>query len=329
MKPKKWIKAVLGLIGFLLFLYLLLRIGPGPVLNHVSRFGLWFPVIFILAGAWLFFQACSWSILQNAFFGPVPLFTLYRIKIISDSLNALLPSANLGGDAARAFLIRKHVPLREGIPGVVFDKTIEAVAAALFLAFGLLLSSLFVKLPPGLMTPVLACLAIVIAGIALMVFFQRRGFYRILWKVSGLVPRLRSWVQAREAQFESLEGNLRLLYERGNFKPSAVGFHFLSRLAGVLEVFIVLRVLQVPVNFIQAIFITTVVTVANTVFFILPGQWGVTEGTQVLLLQAMGYPAAVGLSLGIIRRIRKLATIGVGLILFTLVKRRTPERGKA
>ena len=89
MKRGKWIKAVLGLVGFLLFLYLLHRIGLGPVLEYVSRFGLWFLVIFVLAALWLFFQACSWSILQNAFFGPVPLSSLYRIKVISDSSEAL------------------------------------------------------------------------------------------------------------------------------------------------------------------------------------------------------------------------------------------------
>ena len=35
----------------------------------------------------------------------------------------------------------------------------------------------------------------------------------------------------------------------------------------------------------------------------------------------MGYPAAVGLTLGLIRRIRKLMFVGVGLVLLELKKR--------
>jgi uncharacterized membrane protein YbhN (UPF0104 family) len=92
----------------------------------------------------------------------------------------------------------------------------------------------------------------------------------------------------------------------------------------VLEVMVILAVLGTPVSYIQALFIATIVTSANTAFFLFPGQWGVTESVHVLVLQSMGYPAAVGLSLGLIRRIRKLMFVGVGLVLLELKKRSAP-----
>ena len=90
----------------------------------------------------------------------------------------------------------------------------------------------------------------------------------------------------------------------------------MARLAGAAEVFIVLRVLGAPVSPIQAVFIYSVIVVINTVFFILPGQWGVTESASLLLLQALGQSAAIGLSLGVIRRIRKLVFVALAFGLY-------------
>ncbi|MGZ5497918.1 MAG: hypothetical protein ACXWHI_04280, partial [Candidatus Aminicenantales bacterium] len=60
------------------------------------------------------------------------------------------------------------------------------------------------------------------------------------------------------------------------------------------------------------------VTIINTAFFIVPGQFGVAESASVLVLQSLGFPAALGLSLGVIRRIRKMITAAVGLALYAV-----------
>ncbi len=100
-------RLLLGGAGFLLLAYLILKIGLGTVLAQVAQFGPWFLATVAIAFAWLFVQACAWGLVQAAHFRPVPLLRLFRAKIVSDSLNALIPSASIGGDAARAFLIRR------------------------------------------------------------------------------------------------------------------------------------------------------------------------------------------------------------------------------
>lgn len=136
-------------------------------------------------------------------------------------------------------------------------------------------------------------------------------------RITARFPRIRKWVADREEHLEALDENLRLLYRKGHLKTAAAfGFHFLGRLAGAAEVLIVLRVLGVPVGPVQAVFIYSVIVVVNTVFFILPGQWGITESASMLLLQALGQPAAIGLSLGVIRRIRKLVFVALAFGLY-------------
>jgi uncharacterized protein (TIRG00374 family) len=323
--PRTWTKTLLGSIGLLLFAYLIMRVGIGVVLESVSRFGAWFAVILIVGACWLFFQACAWSIIQNAYFQKVPFFRLFRVRIISDALNSLLPSASLGGDAARAYLIKKNVPLKEGIPGVLFDKTVEFVASTIFLAVGLLLGAIFIRMPEGLLAPTFICLAVTTVGLVLLIFFSVRGFYGIVLRISGVVPKVRRWVLNREEQVKALDGNLRLLYARANLKTAAaLGLHILARLTGVVEIWLILKVLGVPADYVQAWFIASVVVISNTIFFILPGQWGITESASMLVLKSLGHPAAIGLTLSVIRRIRKLAFVCLALVFFMSEKKGLP-----
>ncbi len=321
--PGKGARSLLFAAGLGLFFYLIWRIGFDVLLANISRFGVWFLAIVAIGASWLFFQTWAWSIIQNAFFKKVPFLSLFRIKIIGDALNVLLPSASLGGEAARAYLLKKAVPLKEGIPSILFDKTVEFVASTVFLALGLLFGSLFVPLPEGLLAPTVICLAVTTAGVVLLVIFSVRGVCGTLARITARFPRVRKWVEARKEHLEALDENLRLLYRKGHLKTAAaIGLHFLGRLAGAAEVLIILRVLGAPVNLVQAVFIYSVIVIINTVFFILPGQWGVTESASLLLLEALGRPAAIGLSLGVIRRIRKLVFVGLAFGLYFIDNKR-------
>lgn len=318
-------KVLLGGTGLVLFVYLILKIGVGTVVENISRFGFWFPVILVIGGIWLFLQACAWYLIQNAFFKKVSFGKIFRVKIIADALNILLPSASLGGDAARAYFIKHKVPLKEGIPAVVFDKTVEFAGSTIFLAVGLVMGACCVKLPEGMLMPTVICLAAAAIGIVLLVILSIRGFYGIFLKATARLPKLRQWVVNRESQLKTLDENLHRLYKSGNCKTLlALLCHFLARVVGVFEVLIILRVLGVPANFMLAAFITSIVIIFNTIFFILPGQWGISESASMLILKGLGYTSAIGLSLSIIRRIRKLVFVGLAFIFYLTEKKSLP-----
>ena len=294
-------------------------------MTTIVQFGPWYLLTCFIGAVALLCQAGAWWLIMKEFFQKVPLRELFRVKIISDGFNLILPSASLGGDAMRAFLIKEQVPLSIGVPGVLFDKTIEFIASIVFLGSGLLLGLLALRLPVALIVPAVVSLAITSTGIALLVVLQKGGLTRGLLKLSAPLPAARRWVLKRESKFLAMDQSLGPLYTRSNHRALLPGaLHILSRCAGVVEIMVILAVLGAPVSFVQALFIATIVTSANTAFFLFPGQWGVTESVHVLVLQSMGYPAAVGLSLGLIRRIRKLMFVGLALVLLELKKRSSP-----
>ena len=310
-------RLLLSAAGLALLVFLVIRTGADAVLGQVARFGPWFLAIVGLAFLWIFLQAWAWSIIQAAHFRPVPLLRLFRVKIIGDALNALLPSANIGGDAARAFLIRSDTPLKEGIPGVLVDKTVEAFAAALFLALGFLLGLTVVDLPGWVDAVAGAALALDAAGIALFIVLQLKGALWAVDKVARVFPRVRRLVAGRERHIRDLDENICTVYKHLDGRiAAATGLHFASRCLGAVEVFLIMAVLGAPLTAVQSLFLSAGVTIINTAFFIVPGQFGVQESAHMLVLQLLGASAALGLSLGVIRRVRKLATTAVGLLLY-------------
>jgi 1L-myo-inositol 1-phosphate cytidylyltransferase len=313
----RWARGLLTSAGLLLLAGLVLKVGLAAVLDRLARFGPWFLVIVAISFLWLFLQACAWHIIQSTHFGPVPLRRLFRVKIISDSLNTLIPSANVGGDAARPFLIRGQAPLKESIPGVLADKTVEALAAALFLAAGFLLSLLLLRMPAWMNAAAAVCLGVTALGLAGFVLLQLKGSRWALAKLGRVVPPAARFAAKRRATLDELDANLRLIYRGLSPRTAAaVGLHYASRLLGAVEVFVILRVLGAAATPLQALFTSTYVTLVNTIFFLVPGQFGVMESAHVLALQSLGFGAAMGLSLGVIRRVRKLVTTAVGLALY-------------
>jgi uncharacterized membrane protein YbhN (UPF0104 family) len=149
-----------------------------------------------------------------------------------------------------------------------------------------------------------------------------------LGRVARIVPRVGLFAVRREAGIRQLDRNLRLVYANVNARTAlAALLHYVSRVLGAAEIFVILRVLGAPATFLQAVFIAAGVSIVNTAFFVVPGHVGVMESAHVVILQSLGLGAGLGLSLGLIRRLRKLATMAVGLILLSLENGRKRKGG--
>jgi uncharacterized membrane protein YbhN (UPF0104 family) len=315
---QKLLKSALVLTGFALFCYLVISMGLGTIMAQLSHFGWWFLAICALGASWLFFQTLAWRAMQREQFKGIPLLFLFNVKFISDALNTLLPSANLGGETARLYFTSHFLSKKEALAGVMVDKTFEYAAGMPFMILGFIIAWAGGFFPKSLILPAVLCLVITLAGILIFIGFQVQGMHSLLAKISKFMPPLKRLVEAKEKQIRGLDEHLLHLYAAPWQRIlTAWSFHFLARVTGVFEVILVMRVLHVPVDFLRAFFIAAMVAGINTVFFLMPGQWGVAEGSHLFILHSMGYPPLVGLSLGIIKRIRKLVFAAFGLLLYS------------
>jgi uncharacterized membrane protein YbhN (UPF0104 family) len=112
----------------------------------------------------------------------------------------------------------------------------------------------------------------------------------------------------------TLDDNLNKSYTTGVRSLVIAGFwHTCGRMLGVLEVMLLMNLLGAEMTFIEAIFFSTIVNVINGIFFLIPGQLGVSEAAQAEIAKTLGYTEDIGFGVGIVRRIRKLILMALGL----------------
>ncbi|HPB58655.1 MAG TPA: flippase-like domain-containing protein [Candidatus Saccharicenans sp.] len=322
-RKKKLARVSLTAFGFLLLALLIWKAGPQVVWDNIVKAGYYLPLICFTALFWMFLQAIAWSIVQGAF-QKVPVMTLFRAKIIADGMGTLLPvAANIGGEAARAVIIKRHSPLNEGIPGIVFDKTIEYLASLAYLAAGLFLSLIYLKIPQKLKISSLVALGAITLVLVIMIILQFKGVYSIIGWLAGISRRSRRWYEEKEASLKDFDRNMRLLFSRSK-TGLLVAFllHFVARCLGALEIYIIIRAMGHPASLVKVVFISVFTVIINTAFFIIPGQWGAAEGGSLLAAATVGYSPNIGLSVGLMRRVRKIIFAVLTVILTSAVKKK-------
>jgi hypothetical protein len=89
------------------------------------------------------------------------------------------------------------------------------------------------------------------------------------------------------------------------------------------EVWVVLAALGLPLAPADPLLVEGGVKFISVAFFFIPSQVGVSEGVYSLLVSALGFPAAAGLTLALVRRVRGLIVAGAGVIVLAIVERQS------
>jgi len=322
----KLIKKILFLLGVGAFFYLVWKLGWQQLLKSLIHIGWWWVPIILLSVTWQFCHSMAWhQIIRSQGYNPSP-FRLLKLKFVSEAINMIAPSANVGGDMVRAYLIKNEIPLTTAISSVMVDKTIDNFNRMFFNIAGLMVTAFFIPIPQTWIWACIGLVSLIFIFNSLLVLVQVKGFAKSVKKIARFIPPLRRALEKREEKLDALAEELHRIYLKSPARIlAASGWHFMGRLLGLVEIWLVLRLLLAPVSFAGAYYIAAIANMINSAFFLVPGQWGVAEGAQALILKTLGYTAAAGLSLGIIRRIRRLFLTGAGLLIFALYKKEKNE----
>jgi uncharacterized membrane protein YbhN (UPF0104 family) len=132
--------------------------------------------------------------------------------------------------------------------------------------------------------------------------------------------RLRRLTQAAAAA----EGQIGLLCQQNPLAVLAASLiSVLIWAMMVLEYWLALSFLGIPVSLLQAVAVLTAASVAF--LFPLPGGLGALEASQVLTMQALGFTSALGLSISLLIRGRDILLGGLGILWGGVLVRRQPR----
>jgi uncharacterized protein (TIRG00374 family) len=322
----KLLKIFLISLGIYILYITVRSVGIGTLIFHILQLRwkllpllLFYPFIFA-------FDTLGWRYaFPEKLPSRVPFKDLFLIRIIGEMLNAVIPfSASLGGEPVKAELLKqKHdIPLAEGLASILIVHTTFWLSLNIFVIGGVLLTFKSHPLSPVLWNSVLAFLL----GLGFVAVFLIIGLhFGIFKRMHALGDRMKWWKKEASSQkaerFLKLDSQIREFYgsNKKRFFLSAF-FNFLGWFAGTFEVYYIARILGMDIGFVQAWLLEALIQVLRIVTFFIPSSIGAQEGGIVLIFSEFGFADPVSLAFAIIRRLREMVWIGIGLVLWALIK---------
>jgi glycosyltransferase 2 family protein len=296
-------------VGFIA--WLVRDLGPATVWDTIRtlswRLGLLVVFPFCMAVA---LDTLGWRVLLTGC--RVPWVALAAARLAGESANLLTPTASVGGEPLKAYLVRDRLPLDEGLASVVVDKTTVVMGQAVFLAAGLAVTLLTPDKPSRAVAIAMAALlAVEIIGVGGFTVVQIRGGIagagRVLQRL-GVGP-----VERHQELLHDVDRRLARVYRhRARVLLSAL-LHALGWAVGGLEIYLVLTLAGIPVSLTTALVLEAVSSAVRFATFMIPGSLGALEGGNVAIFAAFWLPGAAGLSFSLVRRLREATWALVGL----------------
>lgn len=290
---------------------------PAAIATSIVRLG-WrlgvlivFPMVLV---AW--FDALGWRYAFNR--DRVPLNTLLWTRLAGEAFNLSTPTAALGGEAVKTWLLRDRVSLSEALSSVIVAKTTITIAQGLLLLLGVVLA--WTHLPPDsrLLTAMVWLLALELVALALFVLAQTRGLAAFGGRV---LARLGVRRFERHAGLGHVDQALAGFYLRQPGRLAlSIGYHFAAWLLGAVETWMILWFLGTPVSLVTATVIEAFGTGIRFATFLIPGSLGALEGGYAATFSALGLGGTIGVTFSLVRRLREIVWIAVGLVAFALLR---------
>ena len=310
-------------VGLALVIVLIVVQGAGTIAETLASAGwgvVWTSLYHLVP---LGVCAAAWGLLIERTSRPGPAWILLA-RWIAESINNLLPVAQVGGDVIRARLAaRTGMSAPHAAASVVGDVTAGLLSELVFAAagFALLIQRRGLESTGG----ILASLVVLGALVAGLLAAQVSGVLKpVVRRFTGFLKRRMRL--AIEAGTDSLQSALSDLHERRSLLAAASACRLLAWALGAMEVYLALWFLGSPVGILDAILLESLSQAIRSAAFFIPGALGVQEGGLVLLGRAVGIGPDVSLSISLIKRARELLLGLPGLLAWQFLEARSLSR---
>jgi putative membrane protein len=241
----------------------------------------------------------------------VPFGALFSARLAGEAFNLTTPTASVGGEAVKAWLIRHHVPMDEALSSVIVAKTTITIAQGLLLVVGLPCAWLLLPHDSPLLSVMLWLLLVEVLAVGGFVAFQMGG---LLGRGGRLLGRF-TVLERVAGGLGRLDDSLAVFYRREPLRLAlSTLFHFLGWVVSGVEVWVALHLLGFPISLTAAMLIEAFSTAVRFATFMVPASIGALEGGHVAIFTALGLGGTTGLSFSIVRRIREATWIGIGFL---------------
>lgn len=287
-------------------LFLLLRDGEfGRVLNSLSQIGWGLVAIVGIRAALLAACAAGWR--QTLPPGGPTFIMLFRLRMVREAINVLLPVATIGGEVVGVRLLtRQGVASGAAAAGGLVDLLLQSVGQAAFalLGIGLLAAA---GLGGAIVPWALGATGIFAVGLVGFLLAQRSSL--IGWIERGVLKAAAAFGAKSQTAWGVAE-HLNAIYRHPDAVLRSLFLHAIAWLMGAAEIYVALECLGREPTLAECLVIESLAQAIRGATFIVPAGLGVQEGAFVLLGSLYGIPLEQAVALSFAKR---SADIALGL----------------
>ncbi|HOT18573.1 MAG TPA: lysylphosphatidylglycerol synthase domain-containing protein [Spirochaetota bacterium] len=319
MKKARYIFIIIGIL-ILLFLFKTFGIQK-TILQIISvGWGFWIIVsIFIISHIFL---TLGWKVLINHPIEGNTFLKLVLARIAGDSTSSINAFGSIAGEPLKAMYMKDDIPLQIGLASVVLDRTAHSIANALMFLTGIVLSLFILNLPFYITIIALSFFIVTIAIIIIIIKKQREGLLDYI--VSKIPSRLKTKLitNERNKKIAELDNEIKYIFSStshvSRFIASILLHYFAVTISCTLEIYLIVYFLKIPFNIYHALFLYVFGLFLTSVMFFMPANLGTSEGSYSLALKLLGYDPSLGLTIGIVRRLRTFVWSLIGICILVI-----------
>ena len=314
-----------GIFGICLTFWMIYRLGPSRVASDLHRVSWGFFVLVLFKGMETALETCAWKGIIPPGGNKIGFWEAFKTILEGNALN-YITMTRMGGEPLKAFAFKDRIGLARSTASVIILKFCVLTGFWITIAGGFIAVLFRADIPSGVKIRVGLGVLLVTLFLASASWMQSVGLFKPISWVLKKFEAQKDWMKENLLGITHMDDHLLETYRS---RPFRVGFAILlCTLVWVEEIFFIwlgLRFLHLDQDWYSAAIVGTLALLLNHLLFFVPWRAGTQEGTMVLAFTIGDLSEPVGLSVAILKRLRELLWVFLGLIFFALETLKAPD----
>ncbi|MDX6575846.1 MAG: putative transport system permease protein [Blastocatellia bacterium] len=315
-----WLQALAFVLGAALLVYVIRKVGVQPIFSALSRVGFGFFFVVAINGMRHVLRTIAMSLSVPPEHRRFTFLQAFAARLGGESMSFLTFAGPLLGEATKVAMLRKRVPLVHGVPALVVDNLLYNLSVVLVIFGGACLMLFAYPVPTVAREMLILIASIAFLGLIAAAMATRRR----VTLLTNIIDRLGrrgfrpGFLRNRRHHIYRVELTVYSFYKRRRAAFfSMVGLDVTSHMASVVEVYVTLKMLGFVPSVGAAYIIESLTKVINFAFGFVPATIGVYEGGTEIILKSLGFAAAAGVTLAIVRKAAIIFWTVIGVFIIT------------
>ena len=320
MKSKYKILALI--FGCLLLSIFIWQVDFELVGQYLSTVGWRFGWTILVTGVAYALAAYAWLLCFTTTPAHLTFSKLFVMRQVGETLSVINPTSIVAGEASKIVMLKNQgITYKEGMVSILLSRALIFLSMFALILLGAFLLFQYFDFFVNAVSQILF-LAVIAIGFVLLfgslvssklylyLFVKKLSQYFSILKNSTWLPQLKEINEELHHFYKHHKGKLFLAFL----------FTLIHWILGGVEFYVLLNLLEIEVSFFDVILLEIGVAVIKALGAFIPGQIGIEEYGNKLMLGIIGVSnAGVWLAISVLRRARQLVWLIIGGVLFLVI----------